>query len=108
MVIKMSDLQEAIYRIVVKEVARTQPKREENFLSKRDAEKLIKKYTKRYALQEYLNATEAADVLGMSLTTFWRFRQEHNVPVHVIDGVKRYKKSELIKCVEDNSVRGYA
>lgn len=104
----MDDLQHGIYRMVAREVARTQPKREENILSKRDAEKLIKKYTKRYVLQEYLNATEAADVLSMSLTTFWRFRQEHNVPVYVIDGMKRYKKSELIKCVEDNSVRGYA
>lgn len=104
----MDDLQRGIYRMVVKEVARTQPKREENFLSKKDAEKLIKKYTKRYVLQEYLNATEAADVLDMSLTTFWRYRQKHPVPVYVIDGVKRYKKSELIKCVEDNSVRGYA
>ena len=108
MVNTMSDLQEAIYQIVVKEVARTEPKRKENFLNKRDAEKLIKKYTKRYTLQEYFNATEAADILGMSPTTFWRFRQEHNVPVHVIEGMKRYKKSELIKCVEDNSVRGYA
>ena len=105
----MDDLQRGIYRMVVKEVARTEPKRKENFLNKKDAEKLIKKYTKRYVLQEYLNATEAADVLSMSLTTFWRFRQEHNVPVHVIDGrIKRYKKSELIKCVEENSVRGYA
>ena len=104
----MDDLQRGIYRMVVKEVERTQPKREKNFLSKRDAVKLIKKFTKQYTLQEYLNATEAASVCGMSPTTFWRFRQEHNVPVHVIDGVKRYKKSELIKCVEDNSVRGYA
>ena len=105
----MDDLQHGIYRMVAREVARTQPKREKNFLSKKDAEKLIKKYTKKYVLQEYLNVTEAADVLNMSLTTFWRFRQEHNVPVHVIDGrIKRYKKSELIKCVEDNSVRGYA
>lgn len=104
----MDDLQRGIYRMVVKEVERTQPKREENFLSKKDAEKLIKKYTKRYVLQEYLNATEAADVLDMSLPTFWRYRKKHPVPVYVIDGVKRYKKSELIKCVEDNSVRGYA
>lgn len=104
----MDDLQRGIYRMVVKEVERTQPKREENFLSKKDAEKLIKKYTKRYVLQEYLNATEAADVCCMSLTTFWRFRQEHHVPVHVIDGMKRYKKSELIKCIEENSVQGYA
>lgn len=104
----MSDLQEAIYRIVVKEVARTEPKRKENFLNKKDAEKLIKKYTKQYTLQEFLNATEAAYVCGMSLTTFWRFRQEHNVPVHVIDGMRRYKKSELIKCIEENSVQGYA
>jgi hypothetical protein len=107
-VIKMSDLQEAIYHIVVKEVARTEPKRKENFLNKKDAEKLIKKYTKQYTLQEFLNANEAANVLGMSLTTFWRYRQKYPVPVYVIDGVKRYKKSELIKCVEDNSVRGYA
>lgn len=104
----MSDLQEAIYKIVVKEVARTEPKRKENFLNKKDAEKLIKKYTKQYTLQEFLNATEAAYVCGMSLTTFWRFRQEHNVPVHVIDGIKRYKRSELIACVEKYSVRGYA
>lgn len=105
----MSDLQEAIYRIVVKEVARTEPKRKENFLNKKDAEKLIKKYTKQYTLQEFLNANEAANVLGMSLTTFWRFRQKYPVPVHVIDGnIKRYKKSELIEFVEKHSVKGCA
>ena len=105
----MDDLQHGIYRMVAREVARTQPKREKNFLSKKDAEKLIKKYARQYTLQEFLNATEAASVCGMSQATFWRFRQEHNVPVHVIDGrIKRYKKSELIKCVEENSVRGYA
>lgn len=104
----MDDLQHGIYRMVAREVARTQPKREKNFLSKKDAEKLIKKYARQYTLQEFLNATEAADALDMSLTTFWRYRQKHPVPVYVIDGVKRYKKSELIKCVEDNSVRGYA
>lgn len=104
----MSDLQEAIYRIVLKEVARTQPKREKNFLSKKDAEKLIKKYTKQYTLQEFLNATEAANVLGMSLTKFWRFRQKYSVPVYVIDGMKRYKKSELIEFVEKHSIRGCA
>ena len=104
----MDDLQHGIYRMVAREVARTQPKREKNFLSKKDAEKLIRKYARQYTLQEFLNANEAANVLGMSLTTFWRYRQKYPVPVYVIDGVKRYKKSELIKCVEDNSVRGYA
>ena len=104
----MDDLQHGIYRMVAREVARTQPKREKNFLSKKDAEKLIKKYARQYTLQEFLNATEAAYVCGMSQTAFWRFRQEHNVPVHVIDGIKRYKRSELIACVEKYSVRGYA
>lgn len=104
----MSELQEAIYRIVVKEVAKTKPKRKENFLSKRDAEKLIKKYTKQYTLQEFLNANEAANVLGMSLTTFWRYRQKYPVPVYVIDGVKRFKKSELIEFVEKHSIKGCA
>ena len=32
----MSDLQEAIYQIVAKEVERTEPKRKENFLSKKE------------------------------------------------------------------------
>lgn len=105
----MSDLQEAIYQIVVKEVARTEPKRKENFLDKKDAEKLIEKYTRKYVFQEYLNATDAAAVLGMSLATFWKFRQKYPVPVHVIDGtIKRYKKSELIEFVDKHSVRGCA
>ncbi|AKG66628.1 helix-turn-helix domain-containing protein [Lactobacillus helveticus] len=105
----MSDLQEAIYQIVVKEVARTEPKRKENFLDKKDAEKLIKKYTRKYVFQEYLTASDAAAVLDMSLTTFWRFRQKYPVPVHVIDGtIKRYKKSELIEFVEKHSERGCA
>ena len=105
----MNDLQEAIYKIVVKEVARTEPKRKENFLGKKDAEKLIEKYTRKYVFQEYLNANDAAAVLGMSLTTFWKFRQKYPVPVHVIDGtIKRYKKSELIEFVDKHSVRGCA
>lgn len=105
----MNDLQEAIYKIVVKEVARTEPKRKENFLDKKDAEKLIKKYTRKYVFQEYLNANDAAAVLDMSLTTFWKFRQKYPVPVHVIDGnIKRYKKSELIEFVDKHSVRGCA
>lgn len=104
----MSDLQEAIYQIVAKEVERTEPKRKENFLSKKDAAKLIKKYTKQYTLMEFLNANDAANVLGMSTTTFWRFRQEHNVPVYVIDGMKRYKKSDLLRFIEENCVKGYA
>lgn len=104
----MSDLQESIYQIVAKEVARTEPKRKENFLSKKDAAKLIKKYTKQYTLMEFLNANDAANVLGMSKTTFWRFRQEHNVPVYVIDGMKRYKKSDLLRFIEENCVKGYA
>ena len=105
----MDDLQRGIYRMVVKEVARTEPKRKENFLDKKDAEKLIEKYTRKYVFQEYLNANDAAAVLGMSLTTFWKFRQKYPVPVHVIDGtIKRYKRSELIEFVDKHSVRGCA
>ena len=104
----MNDLQKVIYQLVVQEVKRTQPKREQNFLSKKDAAKLIKKYTRQYTLMEFLNANDAASVLGMSTTTFWRFRQEHNVPVYVIDGMKRYKKSDLLRFIEENCVKGYA
>ena len=104
----MDDLQKGIYRLVVQEVKRTQPKREQNFLSKKDATKLIKKYTKKYTLMEFLNASDAADLLGMSTTKFWHLRQEHKIPVYVIDGMKRYKKSDLLKFVEENCVKGYA
>lgn len=100
----MNDLQKGISQIVIQEIEQVMPKKEENLLSKQDAEKIIKKY----ALMEYLNATDAASVLGMSITQFWRIRQKYNVPVYVIDGMKRYKKSDLIKFVEENSVKGYA
>ena len=104
----MNDLQKGIYQLVVQEVKRTQPKREHNFLSKQDAAKLIKKYAKQYTLMEYLNANDAASFLDMSTVAFWRLRQKYNVPVHVIDGMKRYKRSELIKFVEENCIKGYA
>lgn len=104
----MNDLQKGIYQLVVQEVKRTQPKREQNLLNKKDAVKLIEKYTKQYALKEFLNATDAASVLGISVTQFWRIRQKYDVPVYVIDGLKRYKKSDLIKFVEENYIKGYA
>lgn len=104
----MNDLQKGIYQLVVQEVKRTQPKREQNLLNKKDAVKLIKKYTKQYTLMEFLNATDAASVLGMSVTQFWRIRQKYNVPVYAMDGMKRYKKSDLIRFAENNCVKGYA
>lgn len=57
---------------------------------------------------EFLTATDAASVLGMSITQFWRIRQKYNVPVYVIGGMKRYKKSDLLKFIEENCVKGYA
>ncbi|MBU3828892.1 MAG: helix-turn-helix domain-containing protein [Candidatus Lactobacillus pullistercoris] len=100
----MNDLQKGIYQIVVQEIKKAMPKKEENLLSKQDAEKIIKKYT----LMEFLTATDAASVLGMSITQFWRIRQKYDVPVYVIGGMKRYKKSDLLKFIEENCVKGYA
>ena len=39
----MNDLQKGIYQIVVQEIKKAMPKKEENLLSKQDAEKIIKK-----------------------------------------------------------------
>ena len=57
---------------------------------------------------EFLTATDAASVLGMSTTQFWRIRQKYNVPVYAIGSMKRYKKSDLLKFIEENCVKGYA
>ena len=45
---------------------------------------------------EYLNATAAAEYLGVSKTTFWRMRKEYPVSVYFFEAsVPRYKRSDL-------------
>lgn len=50
---------------------------------------------------EYLNATAAAEYLGVSKTTFWRMRKEYPVSVYFFEvSVPRYKRSDLDEWAE--------
>lgn len=45
---------------------------------------------------EYLNATAAAEYLGVSKTTFWRMRKEYPVSAYFFEvSCPRYKRSDL-------------
>lgn len=100
----MSSLERDIQKLVNDAVEKSKPKREENFLNKKEARKLLKQF----AQQEFFNKTEAANYLGMSLSTFWHVRQNHDIKVYVIDGLPRFKKTDLDKFMEEKSVKGYA
>lgn len=75
----------------------------ENILTKKEAKKLIKQY----AQQEYFNGEEAANYLGVSPTTFWRWRKEGGIKAHVNGNIVRYKKSDLEDYMRTHSVEGY-
>lgn len=50
---------------------------------------------------EYLNATAAAEYLGVSKTTFWRMRKEYPVSAYFFEvSCPRYKRSDLDEWAE--------
>lgn len=50
---------------------------------------------------EYLNATAAAEYLGVSKTTFWRMRKEYPVSVYFFEvSCPRFKRSDLDEWAE--------
>lgn len=98
----MSDLEKSIVQIVNRAVEENQTDAD-NILTKKEAKKLIKQY----AQQEYLNGTEAANYLGVSSTTFWRWKKKYKIKTRVIDDIVRYKKSDLEEFIKKHSVEGY-
>lgn len=53
--------------------------------------------------KEYLTANEAAQFLGVSPVTVWRYVNNSNLPFHKPkNGRAFYIKSELIKWLENN------
>lgn len=99
----MDLLRKGISDLVQEAVEQNQPDFD-NILTKKEAKKLIKQY----AQQEYFNGKEAANYLGVSQTTFWRWKNKYNIKVIVIDDIDRYKKSDLEDFMKEHGVRGYA
>lgn len=100
----MHNFQKGLSELIADVVKQNQPDLENNILTKADARELIK----RYASQEYFNGQEAANYLGLSKTTFWRLRQRHKIRSFEIDGILRWKKSDLDEFIEKNAIKGYA
>lgn len=51
---------------------------------------------------EWMNATEARKYLGVSSYTFYQWINKGRIPYSMIDGVKRYSKTELSKAMKRN------
>lgn len=100
----MNNLRKGLAELVADTVKQNQPDLENNILTKDDAKKLIK----RYASQEYFNARESANYLGVSCATFWKLRQRHKIKSFEIDGIRRWKRSDLDEFIEREAVQGYA
>lgn len=64
----------------------------------------MKGNAKRHLMQkEYLTASEAAQFLGVSPVTIWRYVKRSNLPNHKPkDGRSYYIKSELINWLKNN------
>lgn len=98
----MNELKKGLSELVKEAVEQNQPDFD-NVLTKKEAEKLIKKYSQ----QEYFNANDAAKYLGVSITTFWRWRKERKIKSMTFGEITRWKKSDLDEFVEQNFVKGY-
>ena len=85
---------ELINSEALKELIREElPDSSENWLTKKDAVKLIK----RYAMQEYFNAGEACDFLGISRSTLSRLRKLGYIKPRIVEGIERYRKKDLLE-----------
>lgn len=103
----MDQLTEAMAKMVAEAVEKSKPQQKENFLSKKDAVKLLAKFARKYACSEYLTKGDAAAYLDMHPTTFWKLRQKYPVKCYTFESTQRIKRSDLDKWAEDNSVKGY-
>lgn len=63
----------------------------DNFLSKKEARSLIKKY----ASQGYFNVGEAANYCGVSRSTFDNWRKQGMITPRIVCGVVRFAREDL-------------
>ncbi len=45
--------------------------------------------------EKYLNINQVADFLGVSVATIRKYRSEKSIPFHKVNGLLRFKKSEI-------------
>lgn len=67
--------------------------KENNILTRKDADKLIK----RYSTQEYFNKKEAAQYLGKSIPTLNKWIKKYDIPTSIVDGQVIFSKANLDK-----------
>lgn len=57
--------------------------------------------------REWLNVGESAKYLGVSDTTFRNWRKKYKIPSRTIEGITRWKKSDLDAFWKKRGVKGY-
>ena len=71
-------------------------------LDQKDVKKMIE-----LSSREWLNVGESARYLGVSDTTFRKWRKEYKIPSRTIEGITRWKKSDLDEFWNKRGVKGY-
>lgn len=70
--------------------------------NQKDIKKMVELSSK-----EWLNVQESANYMGISDTTFRKWRKEYQIPSRTIEGVTRWKKSDLDAFWKKRGVKGY-
>lgn len=71
-------------------------------LNSADVKKMIEASSR-----EWLNVGQSANYLGVSTTTFREWRKKYKIPSYTIEGVTRWKKSDLDSFWKRRGVEGY-
>lgn len=71
-------------------------------LDQKDVKKMIE-----LSSREWLNVGESARYLGVSDTTFRKWRKEYKIPSRTIEGITRWSKSDLDMFWKRRGVKGY-
>lgn len=71
-------------------------------LDQKDVKKMIE-----LSSREWLNVGESARYLGVSDTTFRKWRKEYKIPSRTIEGITRWSKSDLDAFWKRRGVKGY-
>lgn len=71
-------------------------------LDQKDVKKMIE-----LSSRKWLNVGESARYLGVSDTTFRKWRKEYKIPSRTIEGITRWSKSDLDAFWKRRGVKGY-
>lgn len=71
-------------------------------LDQKDVKKMME-----LSSREWLNVGESARYLGVSDTTFRKWRKEYKIPSRTIEGITRWSKSDLDAFWKRRGVKGY-